>query len=52
MISAERAPEAKIPRVQIAATEAEQRAPLWWWAVAAAALLVLAELSLANRTVR
>ncbi len=52
LISAEPAPEAKIPRVQIAATEAEQRAPLWWWAVAAAALLVLAELSLANRTVR
>lgn len=39
-------------RVALAAVEAEQRTGLWWWCLAAMAALLLAELSLANRTVR
>lgn len=40
------------PRLNLAALEAEQQAPLWWGLVAAAALLLIAELGLANRTMR
>jgi hypothetical protein len=45
-------PPGKMPRAQLAAADAEQRAPLWWWAIAAAALLILLELVLSNRTAR
>ena len=52
LVSAQPAPEGKVPRAQVAAVDAEQRAPLWWWAAAAIAALMLAELGLANRTAR
>ncbi len=41
-----------LPQVNLAAFEAEQRSPLWWGAIAAVVLLLLAELGLANRTMR
>lgn len=52
LVSDQPAPAPKIPRSELAATEAEQRSPLWWWAAAAAALLMLSELLVANRTAR
>lgn len=52
LVSTKPAPESKVPRAQLKAVDAEQRAPLWWWAVAVVAVLMLAELSLANRTAR
>lgn len=36
----------------LAALDAEQRAPLWWGIFAAAAVLLVAEIGLANRTMR
>ena len=52
LVSTKPAPESKVPRAEVAAVDAEQRAPLWWWAVALVAVLLLAELGLATRTVR
>jgi hypothetical protein len=41
-----------VPRVTLAALEAEQRDPLWWMLIATVALMLLAELGIANRTMR
>lgn len=38
--------------MNFASFEAEQRSPLWWGIIAAVALLLIAELGLANRTMR
>jgi hypothetical protein len=42
----------ELPRVSLAAIEAEQQSALWWWAIAAIAIILLAELGVANRTAR
>lgn len=41
-----------VPRVSLAALDAEQRDPLWWMLIATVVLMLLAELGLANRTMR
>ncbi|HLP01211.1 MAG TPA: BatA and WFA domain-containing protein [Opitutaceae bacterium] len=46
------AEQAESARRALAADDAEQRSGLWWWCLAAMALALLAEITLANRTVR
>jgi hypothetical protein len=41
-----------VSRVTLAAQDAEQRDPLWWMVIATVSLMLLAELGIANRTMR